>query len=127
VIALRAASEKVAKMPSHKVPIQIYLPSGKSPGFVVVGIPDHAFLKLKAEHPGEGFNGHNPKLDVAIKDGITKEELERIARHLNVPYDTKLKCEIKGGILRYVDEAKEKPTFESDGKKFWIFRREIPI
>jgi hypothetical protein len=45
---------------AHKVQIQIYLPSGKSPGFVVVGIPDDEFLKLKAEYPEGGFKGHNP-------------------------------------------------------------------
>ena len=106
-------------MPSaHKVQIQIYLPSGKCPGFVVVGIPDDEFLKLKDEYSEECFKGHNPKLDVAIKDGITKEELERIARHLNLPYDTKLKFLTRGGIPRFVDEAK--PAFESNRKKFWI-------
>jgi hypothetical protein len=106
-------------MPSHKVQIQIYLLSGKSPGFVVVEIPDDEFLKLKVEFPEEGFKGHNPKLDVAIKNGITKVETERIARHLNLPYDTKLKLQTRGGIPRPVDEAK--PAFESNGKKFWIF------
>jgi len=106
-------------MPSaHKVQIQIYLPSGKSPGFVVVGIFDDEFLKLKAEYPEGGFKGHNPKLDVAIKGAITKEETERIARHLNLPYDTKLKFLTRRGIPRPVDEAK--PAFESNGKKFWI-------
>ena len=75
-------------MQSHKVQIQIYLPSGKSPGFVVVGIPDDEFLRLKAEYPKGGFKGHNPKLDVAIKGAITKEETGRIARYLNLPYDT---------------------------------------
>jgi hypothetical protein len=107
-------------MPSaHKVQIQIYSPSGKSPGFVLVGIPDDEFLKLKADYSEGGFKGHNPKLDVAIKGAITKEETERIARHLNLPYDTKLKFLTRGGIPRFVDEAK--PAFESNGKKFWIF------
>ena len=106
-------------MPSaHKVQLQIYLPSGKSPGFVVVGIPDDEFLKLKAEYPEGGLKGHNRNLDVAIKGAITKEETERIARHLNLPYDTKLKFLTRGGIPRPVDEAK--PAFESNGKKFWI-------
>jgi len=107
-------------MPSaHKVQIQIYSPSGKSPGFVLVGIPDDEFLKLKADYSEGGFKGHNPKLDVAIKGTITKEETERIARHLNLPYDTKFKFLTRGGIPRPVDEAK--PAFESNGRRFWIF------
>jgi hypothetical protein len=98
------------------------LPFRKIPRLCGVGIPDDEFLKLKAEYPEGGFKGHNPNLDVAIKGAITKEETERIARHLNIPYDTKLKLQTRRGIPRPVDEAK--PVFESNGKKFWIFRQQ---
>ncbi|MGA8655869.1 MAG: hypothetical protein WB586_06940 [Chthoniobacterales bacterium] len=49
-----------------------------------------------------------------------KEETERIAAHLGLPADTKLKFELYASLPHVVDEAKEKPSFESSGKKFWI-------
>ena len=95
-------------------------------GFVVVGIPENQFLELKAKFPDEGFKKQNPKLKQAVKQDITKEERERIIEHLRLRPDTEAKFECEA-IVRYLDEAKEQPRFESNGKKFWIFRREILI
>jgi hypothetical protein len=89
---------------------------------VEIGIPENQFLELIAKFPAVGFTGPNPKVDEAIKEGITKEERGRIAKHLGLRPNTEFKFEFQG-ILRYVDKAKEKPSFESNGKEFWIFPR----
>ena len=59
-------------------------------------------------------------MNEAIKDGITKEETERIAFDLELPANTELKFELFGGIPYIVDETRDEPSFESNGKKFWI-------
>src|SRR6516165_4962503 len=98
---------------AHKTELRVESPSGEVVfGFVVVGIPESQFLELKAKFPDEGFKAQNPKLKQAVKQDITKEEREQIIEHLRLRPDA---------------EAKEQPRFESNGKKFWIFRREIPI
>jgi hypothetical protein len=93
---------------------------------IVVGISESQFLELKAQFPDEGFKAQNPKLKEAIKQDITKEEREQIAEHLRLRSGTEPKFEFET-IVRYLDEAKEQPRFESNGKKFWVFRREILI
>ena len=113
-------------MPSaHKTELRVESPSGELVyGFVVVGIPESQFLELKAKFPDEGFKGQNPRLKESVKQDITKEEREQIAEYLRLRPDTEPKFECET-IVRYLDEAKEIPRFESNGKKFWIFRREI--
>jgi hypothetical protein len=112
---------------AHKLELRAESRSGEKVfGFVVIGIPENQFLELKAKFPDEGFKGQNPKLNEAIKQDITKEESERIAEHLSLRPNEKSKFECET-ILRYLNEAKEKPRFESNGKKFWIFPREFLI
>ena len=114
-------TKRVVKMPSaHKIELQIVSPSGEPLGLVIVGIPEDQFLKLKAEFPDKGFSGQRPKVNQAIKEGITKQEKDHIAKHPGLPGNTKLKFQFEGIPRSYVDEAKEKPSFESHGKKFWI-------
>ena len=117
--------QSAIEMPSaHKIELRVESPSGKKVfGFVIIGIPENQFLELKAKFPDEGFKGINPRLNEAIKQDITKEENERIAEHLSLRPNTESKFECER-ILRYLDETKEKPRFESNGKKFWIFPRE---
>jgi len=105
-------------MPSAPVQIQVYAPSNKPLGFVFVQAPDDQFLELVTKYPPEGFAGHNPNLYEAIKDGIAQKETEGIARHLKIPHDTKLKFEVFRGLPEAVDHVM--PTFEMNGKKFWI-------
>ena len=108
-------------MPSaHKVEVLIRSLSGKHLGFVVIGIPEDQFLELKAKFPEKGFSGQDPRVNEAIEESVTEEERERIAIHLKQPHNTKLRFELFGGILHVVDEAKENPAFESNGKKFWV-------
>src|SRR6516225_4165661 len=95
-------------------------------GFVVVGINENQFLELKAKFPDEGFKKQNPKLKEAIKQDITHEEREQIIELLRLSPDAEPKFECET-IVRYLDEAREQPRFESNGKKFWVFRREILI
>jgi hypothetical protein len=112
---------------AHKTELRVESPSGKDLfGFVVVGIPENQFLELNAKFPDEGFKGQNPKMKEAVKQDITKEEREQITKHLRLQPDMESKFECEA-IVRYLDEAKENPIFESNGKKFWIFRREIVI
>ena len=115
---------------AHKTELRVESASGEVVfGFVVVGIPESQFLELKAKFPNEGFKGfkgQNPKLKQAVKQDITKEEREHIIEHLRLRPDAEAKFECEA-IVRYLDEAKEQPRFESNGKKFWIFRREILI
>ena len=115
-------------MPSaHKTELRVESPSGEVLfGFVVIGLPENQFLELKAKFPDEGFKGQNPKLKEAVKQDITKEEREQIGEYLHLRSGTEPKFECET-IVRYLDEAKEQPRFESNGKKFWIFRREILI
>ena len=110
-------------MATHKVDLRIEFPAGTPIGNVVVGIPEDQFLELKDKVPDKEWSGRDPRVNEAIKDGITKEETERIAAHLRLPADTKLTLQFEG-MSRYVDEAKEKPSFESSGKKFWIKLRQ---
>jgi hypothetical protein len=106
---------------AHKVELRIESPfSEKLFGSVVIGIPENQFFELIAKFPAISFTGQNPKVNEAIKEGITKEERERIAKHLGLRPNTEFKFEFQG-ILRYLDEAKEKPSFESNGKKLWAF------
>ena len=105
-------------MPSAPVQIEIYSSSNKHLCFVSVQIPDDQFLELVTKYPPEGFAGHNPNLYEAIKDGITQKEPEGIARYLKIPHDTKLKFEVFRGLPEAVDHVM--PTFEMNGKKFWI-------
>ena len=105
-------------MPSAPVQIQVYSSSNQFLGFVSVQLPDDQFQEILAKYPPEGFTGQNRKVNEAIRDGITKEEAERIARHLDLSHDSKLKFELYAGIPQAVDHAK--PTFEMDGRKFWI-------
>ncbi len=42
-------------------------------GFVVVGIPADQFLKLKTDYPDRQWSGQDPKVNEAIKDGVTEE------------------------------------------------------
>jgi hypothetical protein len=113
-----------AKMLSaHKIELRIESPSGdKLFGSVVIGIPENQFLELIAKFPAVSFTGQNPKVNEAIKEGITKEERGRMAKDLGFPADTEPKFEFQG-MLRYIDEARETPSFESSGRKFWIFPR----
>ena len=112
---------------AHKTELRVESPSGEVVfGFVVIGISENQFLELKAQFPDEGFKGQNPKLKEAVKQDITKEEREQIAEHLRLKSGTEPRFECET-IVRYLDEAKEQPRFESNGKKFWIFRREILI
>jgi hypothetical protein len=110
-------------MTAHKIELRIESPSSeKLFGFVVIGIPENQLLELIAKFPDAPFTGQNPKVNEAIKEGITKEEREPIAKHLGLRPNTEFKFEFQG-FLRYLDEAKEKPSFESNGKKFWIYPR----
>ena len=112
---------------AHKTELRVESPSGEVVfGFVVVGITESQFLELKAKFPDEGFKKQNPRLKEAIKQAITKEEREQIIELLRLASDAEPKFECET-IVRYLDEAKEQPKFESNGKKFWVFRREIPI
>ena len=112
---------------AHKTELRVESPSGEVVfGFVVIGISENQFLELKAKFPDEGFKKQNPRLKEAIKQDITKEEREQIIEHLRLRPDAEAKFESEA-IVRYLDEAKEQPRFESNRKKFWIFRREIPI
>jgi hypothetical protein len=105
-------------MTTHKVDLSIELASGNPLGSVVVGIPEEQFLELNAKFPPRGFAGQNPKVNEAIKDSITEEEKNQIAEHLGIRH-THFTFEFKAAC-RFIDEAKEKPSFESNGKKFWV-------
>lgn len=109
-------------MTAYKIDLRLEPPSGWKPfGHVVIGIPEKQFLELKARFPDEGFKGQSPKVDQAIKEGITDNEREQIANHLGLRPNTQLRFEFQT-IVGYVDEAKQKPQFENNGKKFWIFQ-----
>jgi hypothetical protein len=43
-------------------------------GYVVVGIPEDQILKLKSEFPDRQWSGQDPRVNEAIKDGITDDE-----------------------------------------------------
>jgi hypothetical protein len=118
----KITAKPATKMPSaYKIEFRVESLSGeKLFGFVVVGIPENQFLELKAKFPDVGFKGQNPKVNEAIKEDITKEEKDRITKKLANHSGMESKF-IPEGISRYLDEAREKPSFESNGKKFWIF------
>jgi hypothetical protein len=105
-------------MTAHKVDLSIESASGNHLGSVVVGIPEEQFLKFKTDFSDIGFMGQNPKLNKAIRDSLTKQEKEQIANHLGIQ-NMRFALTLKSSS-RPVDEAKEKPSFESNGKKFWI-------
>lgn len=108
-------------MTAHKIELRLESASSeKLFGSVVIGLLENQFLELIAEFPDVRFTAQNPKVNEAVKEGITKEESERIAKHLGLRPNTELKFEFQG-MLRHLDEDKEKPEFESNGKKFWIF------
>jgi|SRR5271165_5555233 len=90
-------------------------------GYVVIRIPEDQFLRLKAEFPDRQWAGQDPKVNEAIKEGITKEEREEIAKHLKLLPRTEFQIIFRTPGPRYVDEAKENPSFEMNGKKFWMF------
>ena len=111
-------------MTAYKIDFCVEPPSSWKPfGHVVIGMPENQFLELKAQFPDEGFRGQNPKVDQAIKEGITKDERDRILMQLGFQSGTECKFTSQG-IVRYIDEAKEPPQFESNGKKFWVFRHQ---
>lgn len=115
------ASVERPKMTAHKIELRIESPSGgKVLGYVVIGISESRFLDLKNKFPDEGFKGQNPKVNEAIKEGITEDEKRQIAQHLGIWSNANFKFEFQT-ITRYVDEAKQHATFESNGKKFWVF------
>jgi hypothetical protein len=105
-------------MNGWKIPLLIESASGYLPVSVVVGIPQEQFLELIARFPEKGWSGQNPKVNEAIRDGITDAEKKKIAALLRIlhanftfVFDT---------YPRFIDEAKQQPVFESNGKKFWI-------
>jgi hypothetical protein len=106
-------------MTAHKVELSVESASGTPVGSVVVGISEEQFLKLKADFPDIGFSGQNPKVNEAIGDGITETEKKQIAEHLGFLYQN-FTLQFKT-ICRFIDEAKERSSFESNGKKFWTF------
>jgi hypothetical protein len=105
-------------MTAHRVDLRIESRSGDPLGRVLVGIPEEQFLQLIARFPEQGFSGQNPKVNEAIRDGITEGEKEKIAEYLGIPL-THAAFEFNP-FCRFIDEAKEPPLFESNGKKFWI-------
>jgi hypothetical protein len=105
---------------AHKIDLVIKALFGGVFGHVVIGIPENQFLELKAKFPDEGFKGQNPKVNETIKEAITKDERELITKHLGLPFGIKFEFQFLA-ICRYIDEANEKPSFESNGKKFWVF------
>ena len=82
----------------------------------MVGIPEEQFLELNAKFPSRGFAGQNPKVNEAIKESITEEEKTEIAEHLGIRH-THFTFEFKAA-RHFIDEANERPSFESNGKKF---------
>jgi hypothetical protein len=95
----------------------------KNVDYVVIGIPEEQFRELNAKFPPQSpFAGQNPKVNEAIKDGISDEEADHIRRHLNLQRSTKLKFTFEGIAQHLVDEAKRKPSFVLNGKSFWVFR-----
>jgi hypothetical protein len=111
-------------MPSaHKLELLVQPLSGlEIYGYVVIGIPEDQFLKLKAEFPDRQWAGQDPRINEAIKNGVTEDERKQIAVHFELrPWD-EFKLEFRTPSPRYVDEAKKNPSFEMNGKKFWIFR-----
>ena len=101
------------------------LASGNPLGSVMVGIPEEQFLELKAKFPSRGFAGQNPKVNEAIKESITEEEKTEIAEHLGIRH-THFSFEFKAA-RHFIDEANERPSFESNGKKFWISCLPFPL
>ena len=55
-------------------------------------------------------------MNEAIKEGITEEEKTEIAEHLGIRH-THFTFEFKAA-RHFIDEANERPSFESNGKKF---------
>ena len=109
-------------MTAYEIGLYVEPVSGRKPfGHVVIGIPENQFLELKADCPDQGFKGQNPKVAQAIKEGITKDEREWMLLHLGLRPGTECRFTSQG-IVPYIDEAKEKPHFERNGKKFWVFR-----
>ncbi len=75
---------------AHKTEIVVLSLSGEKRGYVVIGIPEEQFRELNAKFPPQSpFAGQNPKVNEAIKDGIS--EADHIRRHLNLRRSTKLK------------------------------------
>jgi hypothetical protein len=108
---------------AHKTEIVVLSLSGEKRGYVVIGIPEEQFRELNAKFPPQSpFAGQSPKVNEAIKDGISDEEADHIRRHLNLQRSTKLKFTFEGIAQHLVDEAKRKPSFVLNGKSFWVFR-----
>ena len=87
-------------------------------------MPEDQFLKLKAEFPDRQWSGQDPRVDQAIRDGITEDEKRRIADELGLQPWIEFQFNVRTPGPRYVDETKENPSFEVNGKKFWIFNTE---
>jgi hypothetical protein len=69
-------------------------------------------VNSKTEFPDRQWSGQDPRVNEAINNGVTKTERKQIAVRLELrPWDE----------FKLVDETKELPTFENNGKKFWIF------
>jgi len=108
---------------AHKIELLVLPLSGFVPlGYVVVGVPEEEMRKLKTEFPDRQWSGQDPRVNEAIKDGVTDEERKQIAVHLQLRPSDEFKLEFRTPGSRYIDESKEMPTFEKNGKKFWIFR-----
>ncbi len=108
---------------AHKIELLVLPPSGLVPvGYAVVGVPEDQMRELKTQFPDRQWSGQDPRVNEAIKNGVTEDERKQIAVHLQLrPWD-EFKLDFRTDIPRFVDETKELPTFENNGKKFWIFR-----
>jgi hypothetical protein len=100
------------------LPLLIKSGSGYLPVTVMVEIPAEQFSEIIAKFPNpHPFRGQDPRVNEAIRDGITDEEKKQVGALLRI-WHTNFTFVFDTIPRPPVDQAK--PDLEINGKKFWI-------